>query len=599
VSQKYLEFVVDSLFNRGNFIPLERLNGYVTANLGKLMYTSYYAYDKSVLDYVKSMNSLSGYRGNRYHNKTILDIDGESTDLQTITEVTIDIVKYLSHYHEIEERNIQVWFSGGKGYHIHMPNVFTFEDSESLSFDTVSTFKSFFNKWNDYVDTAPLAPAGLIRAPYSTHKSGLHKIPISHKQLFDIGNSASAQSYLHEIAGENYMEQRVTIPMNNIDDGTLSNEVVEGEVQSNWHQMNDYDNPSSVVTCMQKLFLRGPVAGRRHKDILRIISAWRRHGIIASMSRLMVLAWLDIPDNSKEAQEFTRIVENVYKGEYSYGCKDEVMTEFCDSNCIFYKNKDFVLEVNNAANMTKNLAEYIQKVDYSGINLSQIYKHEGNYKFVPGEIMVVTGDTGAGKSAFVQDLLCKIKQKTLYLNLEMHESLVYRRFLQNIHNKTKDEIINMVRNGQLFNNDLDFIDMLSVSPEITSMSRIISQKDYKYVVVDTSDGIQADKAGNNEYVKLGMIVETFRELAQNKDIQVILIHHLKKRDDPRALIQLNDLSGNRANVTKMDHVFALEGTEEYKTLRSLKNRDQGKLNIQLKFNYNVFRFEPRQPHANA
>lgn len=49
----------------------------------------------------------------------------------------------------------------------------------------------------------------------------------------------------------------------------------------------------------------------------------------------------------------------------------------------------------------------------------------------------------------------------------------------------------------------------------------------------------------------------------------------------------------------MDHVFALEGTEEYKTLRSLKNRDQEKLNIQLKFNYNVFRFEPRQPHANA
>lgn len=593
MKNKYLEFVTDSPFNRGNFIPLERLQGYVTANLGKVMYTSYYAYDKSMLDYVKSMNSLSGYRGMRYHHKTIVDIDGESTDLKTITNITIDIVKYLSEYHEIGENNIQVWFSGGKGYHIHMPNVFTFEDSESLSFDAVSTFKSFFSNWSDYVDTMPLSPTGLIRAPYSAHKSNLYKIPISHSTLYDLGVSQDVDGYLHDIAGKNYIEQRVTTPMDNLDDGALSDEIVKGEFKSNWHQLNDYDNPSSVVTCMQKLVLRGPVAGRRHKDILRLVSAWRRHGIIASLSRVMILTWLDIPEGSKEADEFTRIVESVYKGEYSYSCKDEVMTEFCDSNCIFYKNKDFVLEVNNAASMTKNLAEYIDKVDYSGINLMSTYGYIGEYKFVPGEIMVVTGDTGAGKSALVQDMLCKIKQKTLYLNLEMHESLVYRRFLQNIHNKTKEQIIDMVRNGEMFSNDLDFIDMLSQSPEITSMSRLISQKDYKFVVVDTSDGIQVDKAGNNEYVKLGMIVETFRELAQNKDIQVILIHHLKKRDNPRAAIELNDLSGNRANVTKMDHVFALEGDTEYKTLRSLKNRDQGRLNIQLKFDHNVFKFYPR------
>lgn len=592
MKNKYLEFVIDSPFNRGNFIPAERLQGYVTANLGKVMYMSYYMYDKAVLDYVKSMNSIAGYRGMRYHNKTIIDIDGESTDLNTITKITIDIVKYLCDYHEIDEHNVQVWFSGGKGYHIHMPNVFTFEDSESLSFDAVSTFKSFFSNWGDYVDTMPLSPTGLIRAPYSAHKSGLHKIPIPHNVLFELGNSADVTDYINFLAGENYIDQRISVPMNNLDDGSLSDEIVKGEIQNNWRQLNDYDNPSSVVTCMQKLMLRGPVGGRRHKDALRLVSSWRRHGIVASLSRVMLLTWLDIPQNTKEAQEFTRIVESVYKGQYSYGCKDEVMTEFCDSGCIFFKNKDFVLEINDATSMTKNLVEYIEKVNYSGINLMSLYGKHGEYKFVPGEIMVVTGDTGAGKSAFVQDMLCKIQQKTLYLNLEMHESLVYRRFLQNIHNKTKEQIIEMVRNGQISIDKLNFIDMLSQSPEVTTISKLVSQKDYKFVVVDTSDGIQVDKAGNNEYVKLGMIVETFRELAQNKDIQVILIHHLKKRDNPKAAIELNDLSGNRANVTKMDHVFALEGTEQYKSLRSLKNRDQGKLNLELKFDYNVFRFNP-------
>jgi hypothetical protein len=590
---KYLEFVLDSPFNRGNFIPEDRLQGYVTANLGKVMYMSYYAFDKQVLEYVKQMNSLSGYRGKRYFNKTIIDIDGESSDLKTITNVTAEIVQYLIEYNEIEHNNVQIWFSGGKGYHLHLPNVFGFEDSENLPFTATSTFKSYFSKWNDYVDTAPLSATGLIRAPYSAHKSGLHKTPISYNQFIDMCNSGDVEDYLHAIAGEKYIEQRIEKPMDNRDNDILKEEVIEGEVKQNWHQLNDYDNPSSVVTCMQKLVLRGPVSGRRHKDILRLVSAWRRHGIVASMARVMILTWLDMPDNSPEAKNFTKIVESVYKGEYSYGCKDEVMTEFCDSNCIFYKNKDFVLEVNDANKMTKNLVNYLQKVEYSGINILGLYNQSGEYKFVPGEIMVVTGDTGAGKSALVQDMLCKINQKTLYLNLEMHESLVYRRFLQNKHNKTKEQILNMVKQGEMFDQDLDFIDMLSQCPEITTISRLVGQKDYKFVVVDTSDGIQVDKAGNNEFVKLGMIIETFREIAQNKDIQVILIHHLKKRDDPNAPIQLNDLSGNRANVTKMDHVFALEGIGQAKRLRSLKNRDQGELNINLNFDYNVFRFNFR------
>lgn len=166
-------------------------------------------------------------------------------------------------------------------------------------------------------------------------------------------NSGDVEDYLHAIAGEKYIEQRIEKPMDSRDNDILKEEVIEGEVKQNWHQLNDYDNPSSVVTCMQKLVLRGPVSGRRHKDILRLVSAWRRHGIVASMARVMILTWLDMPDNSPEAKNFTKIVESVYKGEYSYGCKDEVMTEFCDSNCIFYKNKDFVLEVNDANKMTK------------------------------------------------------------------------------------------------------------------------------------------------------------------------------------------------------------------------------------------------------
>ena len=40
-----------------------------------------------------------------------------------------------------------------------------------------------------------------------------------------------------------------------------------------------------------------------------------------------------------------RTVTNVYENSYSYGCDDSIMHEYCDTKCIFYKRKDFTLEV--------------------------------------------------------------------------------------------------------------------------------------------------------------------------------------------------------------------------------------------------------------
>lgn len=587
---RYIEFIVDEARNRGYFIPVEKLKSFITANMGKVMYHSYYLYDHEVITHMEKYNTLKGFSGPRYPYKIILDIDSEE-DLLKGARAALEIHEYLVDYHEIAENNIQFWFSGGKGFHIHLPNLFGFKGGKALPNTVKATLKQTFSRWEEFVDLMPVSNTGIIRCPWSGHRSGMMKVPLEYDHL-----QAIAQEVLqpqHFADDEHYEDQftAITEPMDEDDNGKLSSLLIFQDASQNHHQLNDMDKPNSVVTCMQKLLLRGPIKGRRHKDSLRLVSNWRRQGIPATFSAMMLIEWLGVNPDSSEAEEFRKIVRDVYQQQYAYSCKDEVMSEYCDSQCIFFKNKDYILEVSDNDSMMNDYKNYLKTISSNGIDIKQAFGFNGEYKILPGEVAVITGDTGMGKSAFIQNLMEKASQKTLYLNMEMHEALLYRRFLQIQYQMSKQEVNYQMEQGTDFSEALSWLHILSTSPDVSDLDRLISQKDYKYVVVDTSDGVQAKEAGNNEYRKLGMIINTLREIAQARNISIILIHHIKKMGEYRNRITLDDLSGNRANVTKMDHVFVLEGKDDKRWLRSLKTRDGEKATIPFVVDFNTFTFK--------
>jgi archaellum biogenesis ATPase FlaH len=555
-------------------------------------HNSMFAFDYDELKEFLDQNSYMSKRfnGNVYMKTIILDFDGAAVDIsQTLVEVR-NYVRYIMSYLDVPEEYLKVWFSGYKGFHVELDGRL-FGIAPSTTLPEIMKATIYENMNHPLIDMSPVNTAGLIRAPYSKHKNGTYKTLIPLSELFSqktpaigvlIGMEARIISLeWPEEEPEPVLRRIVAMPKltrRNSENTTVS-----------------AHDPTKLVTCMQLLISQGPKQGRRHQDILRLSSWLWRSGLPKEYAIKALSNWL--PE-----EELERIVSNTYEKGYTYGCKDQVMQEYCSASCIFNKKKDYSMYVQSHDELAKNLANYISLIDQGkGFNLYSLYESQTTkeYRILPSSLTLVMADTGIGKSLFVQDMLVKMRRRTLYLNLEMPEALVTRRFIQSANSMTKGEVEDAIRSGQVLElaSKLDWLKMVSDAPTLEAIERACMQYKPEFVVVDTTDGISVPEAGNNEMWHLRVIIEGLRKIAQSTNTTVFAIHHINKSGS-RAIsgedfaetarsISLNDATGNRSNVTKMDHVIAIEGerTSYMRRIKTIKNRDGEPMEINVKFDF--------------
>lgn len=555
-------------------------------------HNSMFAFDYEELKEFLQKNSYMSKRfnGNAHMKTIVLDFDGAAVDIsQTLVEVR-NYVRYIMSYLDVPEENLKVWFSGYKGFHVELDGrLFGMPPSTTLPEIMKATIYENMN--HPLIDLSPVNTAGLIRAPYSKHKNGTYKTLIPLSELFSqktpsIGVLPDMQTRISSLEWPEEEPEPVLrriVAMPRLTRRNSENTTVSAH------------DPTKLVTCMQLLISQGPKKGRRHQDILRLSSWLWRSGLPKEYAVKALSNWL--PE-----EELDRIVSNTYEKGYTYGCRDEVMQEYCSTSCIFNKKKDYSMYVQSHDELAKNLANYISLIDQGkGFNLYSLYENQTTkeYRILPSSLILVMADTGIGKSLFVQDMLVKMRKRTLYLNLEMPEALVTRRFIQSANNMTKNEVEDAIRNGQASElvSKLDWLKMVSDAPTLEAIERACMQYKPEFVVVDTTDGISVPEAGNNEMWHLRVIIEGLRKIAQSTNTTIFAIHHINKSGS-RAIngedfaetarsISLNDATGNRSNVTKMDHVIAIEGerTSYTRRIRTIKNRDGEPLEISLKFDF--------------
>ena len=115
---------------------------------------------------------------------------------------------------------------------------------------------------------------------------------------------------------------------------------------------------NSVVTCVQHIFNEGPSQGSRNKNMMRMISSWKRAGIPFIVTLNGMMKW---SQGELESHEIERTVMNVYDNQYIYGCDDAILMEYCDPKCIHFKRKDYVLDIRDVDSLEDTFKEYIQK----------------------------------------------------------------------------------------------------------------------------------------------------------------------------------------------------------------------------------------------
>jgi predicted ATP-dependent serine protease len=232
--------------------------------------------------------------------------------------------------------------------------------------------------------------------------------------------------------------------------------------------------------------------------------------------------------------------------------------------------------------MERDFVKYVQS-DYTknSINLARIFKLHDDFWIFPGEFDVVWGDTGVGKSAFVQYLLSCIKLRTLVLSLENHQHLFFRRQIQIAHNMTKAAVIQhyKVQNNTL-SNAIAHIKVITTSPRLDNLKRIITEENPQLVVVDTLDGVMVEGV-REEVAQEKKIAMTLKQLAQSMNIIILGVHHISKHaaqdeDGKMRVLTIHSGKGSSSIEQKADKVIGIEGdrTMELRRIRVLKARDE-------------------------
>ena len=300
----------------------------------------------------------------------------------------------------IDKSHVNIWFSGN-GYHIELLNVFGFQPSRLLHEKVKLTMKEHLSFADSIFDKTRI-----IRAPWSLNKkTGLYKVFIPYSLIWnlkydDVKHMATDyKSYKHWKEDGWYD----TLNVDKEVEPYLQNLIVSTSqaVSSGGYKSKD---TTSVVTCMQHAFNEGPIEGQRNMKMMRMSSTYKRAGVPYVVALNGMLQW---SAGAMDDEEVIRTVSNVYDGNYQYGCNDVIMSEYCDPKCIHFKRKDYTLDIKNVNDMTKSLVEYLQNdITKKSINMADIFNCQ-DYIIKPGELVVFSGDTGMGKSAFVQNVVVK------------------------------------------------------------------------------------------------------------------------------------------------------------------------------------------------
>ena len=343
INNSYIEVAVGSVSSRGNICKINELSNYLKPDLE--LYRSLYSFDGSAVEHFQNNRTIRSYSGTFELDRLTFDIDkGKNSKDKIMSDI-----RYFLHLLEDKGANpdlFRIWFSG-RGFHVEIPDLYGFGASK----DTPEIVKRTISKEFGAVADNIYDYARLIRVGYSFNmKSKLYKTPLrksevhnlSYDDIIEISRGFCRKDFKH-----GHIPEASPVWNSNII-------VLEPKIAVDKIVTATKGNYNGHVTCVQKM--QDEIEeGRRHNMLLRMISAWSRKGIDAK--GCYSLAQTYVP--TLAYHELVRIVDQVIEKGYRYGCNDPIMAEFCDQKCIFYKRKDYTMDVINTDDMRRRFSEFV------------------------------------------------------------------------------------------------------------------------------------------------------------------------------------------------------------------------------------------------
>ncbi len=590
MENKYVELAVGSPGNRGIIVPVKDIGTELSKYNSVPVFRSYYMVDDSILKHIKGgRRTLRGYKGDYYLDRILFDIDKGSDSNEECLNAARNFYHILTETHSIPEDCIHPWFSG-TGYHIVIPNIFGFEASHELPRTVKYTVKHYFPEADAIYDGARLIRLGFTPNE-KTLSPKLYKVPVSPRELLH-----EDHTYIMKKAES---VKDLEMPTRFPECDVLLDPIIPKKKEIKPHI--PIQNPSKIATCIQTMIAEGPIKGSRHHKVLRVASYMKSKGLPEQFVSESQIAWA----TNLEAEEVIRLVHDVYSGGdtnngYKYGCNDWLMDKYCDSKCIYYPAKqeggDILIPILSVKELEKRARFNIKKdlTDVT-INLNDFWALGSDYFILPGQLVMIGGETGMGKTAFAQNICMQSKIKTLYLTLEVEPELITRRFQQMVHNMSAKDVLKHWKDdmSDKLHKGLEHLDIGWFPPKLHELKELVAYHNPAVLVLDTIDMVKVSKYIHNQIEKIDTIIEEMRSIATNQGIIVMGISHISKSEGRSGILDVHSFKGSSTIEQKSDKVIMIDGVANStaRMVKSHKSRDESGFVANLMFDPRTFKFK--------
>jgi len=573
---RYVEMAIGSPSRRGTLVPYDDMWDIVyEAGQTQAIYRSVYIYDEEGLDFVQKNKTVKSFLGTRHIDEIPIDVDkGDNTDEYTHS-MTKDILAFCESEYNLKDGNYQCFFSG-TGYHIMLAgDNFNFKADNELPYVVKQTMLQAFPNFK--LDPSVYSRTAIIRMAHTLNiKSQLFKVPISRDELMngtypDIQHLAQTRRTAYmgtELWGDGNMES------------TICTDIPEVKA------MGKVSENTNVVPCIQTIYNRGAEKGSRNHSIMRVASHFRRHGIPSDATKAAMLHW---NNNQLNPQIVIDKVESTYNYGYKYGCNDALLKTVCSPKCVYYKNKDYLVDVKTSSSLQSELQERLE-TDFSGraIDLSKMFGLEDkDCTIYPGELVTIFGPTGANKTTLAQNIALgydfhqnvinkEWQLPTLFLSLELSGWYMHRRNLQIASGMSKEDVSRDSKNvGKMYGHLLEHVVMQTISPSPDLIQKQVRDLQPKLVVVDYIDLVETPPHIRGEYEQIKYISHYLSNLAVNMDIIIIQVSQVSREYSRNQILDIYAGKGSGAIENASRKVIGINGKQDSseKTVELFKNSD--------------------------
>ena len=328
-------------FTRNNFITEEKISWFRGLHNNTDVYTTVYNYNNTN----QNESDLYGPMYFDLDNKDIKDVEMGMLAFQEIREDAKKILAILEAIFYVPQEQIQIYFSGGKGLHIVVPQeilgIHPRKDLNSIYRYIAMDVKKYL-QYNT-MDTQIYDNKRLFRIPNSIHGgTGLYKIPLTANELRSL-------SYTDiKLLATQPREVMFERPMYSTRANRMYQKFVdqwedelrkleERRTKGNGNTQYTYTPP-----CILKLLEFGVMEGNRNNTIAVLCSHYKQNGLseaectnrMEQFNKTMVVP----PLNNNEVD---RTVRSIYNAEYGYGCRALYGMGLCDKDkCKIAQNRD-------------------------------------------------------------------------------------------------------------------------------------------------------------------------------------------------------------------------------------------------------------------